>query len=213
MALFNGLSIRSAQTADLPTLSLLLVEGFQLVPPPLKWLSGLVVAGLQTDIRYRLARPSLCQVFVAVDRSGQVVGTVEVQIQQRTVWSGGWGGYLSNLTVDPTFRGVGVASLLIQACEQQVLAWGQNHLLMHVMGENASARRLYLRSGYFIQSRTQWVRLGSGKFEERLLVSRRLAVIPSEEDDRDEWMTGLNLDVDVAGLETMPCGISSSPLQ
>ncbi len=210
MALLTGLSIRSAQIEDVATMATLLVEGFQLVPPPLKWLSGIVVAGLQTDIRYRLARPSLCQAFVAVTGT-RVVGTVEVQIQQRTVWTGGSGGYLSNLTVDPDFRGAGVAALLIQACEQQVLAWGQDQLLLHVMGENASARRLYLRSGYFIQSRTQRVRLISGNFEERLLLHRRLGVIRSEEADREEMMTGLK--VDSAVLATSPCANSRSALQ
>jgi ribosomal protein S18 acetylase RimI-like enzyme len=211
MAFTTEWSIRLAQIADVSTMATLLVEGFQLVPPPLKWLSGLVVAGLQTDIRYRLSRPSLCQAFVAVERGGRVVGTVEVQIQQRTVWAGGGGGYLSNLTVDPAVRGAGVAAALIQACEQQVLAWGQDHLLLHVMGENVSARRLYLRSGYFIQSRTQRVSLLSGNFEERLLLYRRLVVLPSEDGDRDELMTGLNLDVVV--LATMQCGNSSSALQ
>jgi ribosomal protein S18 acetylase RimI-like enzyme len=212
MALRTGLSIRSAQIEDAATMAMLLVEGFQLVPPPLKWLSGIVVAGLQTDIRYRLSRRSLCQAFVAVTGGQRVVGTVEVQIQQPSVWFGGLsGGYLSNLTVEQGFRGSGVAAALIQACEQQVLDWGQDRLLLHVLGENASARRLYLRSGYFIQSRTQRVRLISGNFEERLLLQRRLGVLRSEEVDREEMMTGLT--VDSAAMATIPCANSRSALQ
>ncbi len=212
MAFITGLSIRSAQIEDVSTMATLLVEGFQLVPPPLKWLSSIVVAGLQTDIRYRLSRPSLCQAFVAVTEGKRVVGTVEVQIQQPSVWSGRLGGgYLSNLTVERQFRGSGVATALIQACEQQVLAWGQDHLLLHVIGENTSARRLYLRSGYFIQSRTQRVSIISGNFEERLLLHRRLGVIRSEEADREEMMTGLKQDSAV--MATISCGNSRSALQ
>jgi ribosomal protein S18 acetylase RimI-like enzyme len=172
--------IRSAQAQDVPQIANLLLDGFQLVPPELRWFSGVVGAGLQTDIRARMARSVLCQVFVAVDPTGTVRGTVEVQIQQPSLWRGvaGGSGYLSNLTVAAGYRRSGLATALIKACEEQVITWGKDHLYLHVMGNNASARRLYLRSGYRIQSRTEEINLFSGNLKERLLLHRPLVVPP-----------------------------------
>lgn len=154
----------------------LLLDGFKLVPLGLGLFSGMINAGLQADIRYRMAKPSLYQAFVAISAIEQVVGTVEVQIQQSTSWLGLTGryGYLSNLTVDSRYRRSGLAVALIQACERQVIAWDEEHLLLHVMAENTSARRLYLRSGYRIQSRTQGLFFFAGHREERLLLNRSL---------------------------------------
>lgn len=172
--------IRSAQAQDIVSMAGLLAVGFQLVPPEFRLFSGMVSAGLQSDIRYRMAGPSLWQAFVAVDRMGQVVGTVEVQIQKPNFWLGltGLYGYLSNLTVDVRSRRSGVAAALVQACEQQVVAWGREHIFLHVMGENTSARRLYLRSGYRIHSRKRGRNFSSGRLEEKLLLHRRL-VLPT----------------------------------
>ena len=154
----------------------LLLEGFKLVPLGLGLFSGMMSAGLQADIRYRMAKPSLYQAFVAVNAIEQVVGTVEVQIQQSTSWLGLTGryGYLSNLTVDFRYRRSGLAAALIKACEQQVIDWDEEQMLLHVMAENTSARRLYLRSGYRIQSRRHGLFLFAGKREERLLLNRSL---------------------------------------
>jgi ribosomal protein S18 acetylase RimI-like enzyme len=158
--------VRLAQVQDISQMATLLLEGFQLVPLELRWFSGMMSAGLQTDLRSRLIRPGLGQAFVAVNSMGFVMGTVEVQIQKSNFWLGTTGGvgYLSNLTVADRYRGLGVATALIKTCEDQVLAWGQSHLFLHVMSANIPARRLYLRSGYWIQSRT----------EDRLLLHRRL---------------------------------------
>ncbi len=158
----------------------LLLHGFELVPLGLGLFSGIIHAGLQADIRYRMAKkPSLYQAFVAINAIDQVVGTVEVQIQQSTSWLGPTGryGYLSNLTVDSRYRRSGLAAALIQACEQQVIAWDEEHLLLHVMAENTSARRLYLRSGYRIQARTQGLFFFAGHREERLLLNRSLKAV------------------------------------
>ncbi len=172
--------IRSAQVQDVSQIANLLLDGFELVPPELRWFSGVVSAGLQTDIRARMVRAVFCQVFVAVDPMGTVRGTVEVQIQPPSFWRGGAGGsgYLSNLTVDAGYRRSGLATALIKACEEQVITWGKEHLYLHVMGNNASARRLYLRSGYRIQSRTEEINLFSGDLKQRLLLHRPL-VAPS----------------------------------
>ena len=154
----------------------LLMEGFKLVPLGLGLFSGMMSAGLQADIRYRMAKPSLYQAFVAVNAIEQVVGTVEVQIQQSTSWLGLTGryAYLSNLTVDFRYRRSGLAAALIHACEQQVIAWDEEQILLHVMAENTSARRLYLRSGYRIQSRRHGLFFFAGRWEERLLLNRSL---------------------------------------
>ena len=156
----------------------LLLDGFELVPFGFGLFSGIVHTGLKADIRYRMAKPSLYQAFVAVNAIEQVVGTVEVQIQQSRSWLGPTGryGYLSNLTVDSRYRRSGLAAALIHTCAQQVIAWGEEHLLLHVMAENTSARRLYLRSGYRIQSRNQGLFFFAGHREERLLLKRSLKV-------------------------------------
>jgi len=170
------MAIRSAQAQDVARMATLLLDGFKLVPLKFQMFSGIVHAGLQADIHYRMAKPSLYQAFVAVNAIEQVVGTVEVQIQQSNSWLGLTGryGYLSNLTVDSRYRRSGLAAALLQACAQQVIAWDEEQLLLHVMAENTSARRLYLRSGYQIQSRTQGLFFFTGKRNERLLLNRSL---------------------------------------
>ena len=169
-------SVRRAQAEDIASMATLLIEGFQLVPPPLMALQGMVRAGLQSDLQFRMAQPKQYRAFVAIDAQQQVVGTVELQMQMGLFpWDNGIPyAYLSNLAVDPWVRRSGVAQSLLASCEQQVRSWGEKNVFLHVMAENTSARRLYLQAGYRCQSSGESLNLNNGKVEVRLFLHRRL---------------------------------------
>jgi GNAT superfamily N-acetyltransferase len=79
-----------------------------------------------------------------------VIGTVEISYRQPSLWA--WHQsrqvYLSNLAVREGCRRRGVARLLLEASEQQALAWGFREMYLHVMADNMRARQLYQTMGY-----------------------------------------------------------------
>ena len=63
--------------------------------------------------------------------------------------------YVANLAVLSRYRRRGIARQLLQACEQQALAWGYAHIYLHVEETNAAARALYGSAGYTEISRAK----------------------------------------------------------
>jgi ribosomal protein S18 acetylase RimI-like enzyme len=79
------------------------------------------------------------------------IGTVELTVRASQPWHTRQGTgylYLSNLAVQAEYRCHGVAQQLLQACEQTALDWGFENIYLHVLENNASARRLYRKAGY-----------------------------------------------------------------
>ena len=60
-------------------------------------------------------------------------------------------GYVVTLDVDPTARGQGVATALMQSTEQMAAYAGAKRMRLHVYAGNAAAIRLYARLGYVLQ--------------------------------------------------------------
>ena len=147
-----NITVRSAQLNDVAGMSKVLVQGFNLVP--YAWMNPIARASIQADLKMRMERKSLYQAFVAVDLNGDstsVVGTVEITIQKSNLSCQPISyAYLASLTVAPDYRRLGVAQQLVQVCERQVGLWNQSNLYLHVLAENAAARRLYLQLGYGI---------------------------------------------------------------
>lgn len=81
---------------------------------------------------------------------GYPIATVELTVRSSQPWQARQTGYLylSNLAVQAEYRGHGVAQRLLQACEQMALDWGFENIYLHVLEDNASARRLYRKAGY-----------------------------------------------------------------
>ncbi|MCY7407951.1 MAG: GNAT family N-acetyltransferase [Alkalinema sp. CAN_BIN05] len=175
------ITVRSAQLTDIAGMSKVLVQGFNLVP--YVWMHPIAQAGIQADLKMRMERKSLYQAFVAVDPDlnsnsilGAVVGTVEVTLQkpnrscQPTSYA-----YLASLTVARDYRRLGVAQQLIQACERQVGLWNQSDLYLHVLAENAAARRLYLQLGYGIHRTIRSWNPSLWHVEEQMMLHRHVA--------------------------------------
>lgn len=167
----NGydLAIRSVLPQDLARTAALLSTCFELVPSGMTWALPIVRRGIQEDLKYRLkANQPYYACFVAEiccreTREVQLVGTAEVSLRspawsyfQRSRYP-----YLANLAVSPKYRHQGIAQKLLACCERTVVQWGMQDLYLHVLADNASARRLYLAAGYGIhrieQSWSSWL--------------------------------------------------------
>lgn len=85
-------------------------------------------------------------------QSSRLVGTVEISLKtgspflRRPPFL-----YLSNLAVLAEYRGQGVAQQLLRVCERVALDWGFQDLYLHVLEDNARARRLYSKAGYEVE--------------------------------------------------------------
>lgn len=171
-----SISVRSAQLTDVVGMSKVLVQGFNLVP--YAWMHPIARASIQADLKMRMERKSLYQAFVAVDPNGDsssIVGTVEVTIQKPNLSCQPISyAYLASLTVASDYRRLGVAQQLVQACERQVGLWSQSELYLHVLAENAAARRLYLQLGYGIHRKIRSWNPSLWHFEEQMMLHRHI---------------------------------------
>jgi ribosomal protein S18 acetylase RimI-like enzyme len=165
--------VRSATAEDVAGMAQILVKGFSLVP--WSWMTPIMQAGIQADLQSRMGRMNLYRAFVAVDpdRSGEVLGTVEVTLQKSAFGQPVYP-YLASLTVASGYRRLGIARQLVAACEQQVYLWNRDDLYLHVLADNSSARRLYLRLGYCIHAQMSFLNPSRWAMENRLLLHRHL---------------------------------------
>ncbi|NJN72364.1 MAG: GNAT family N-acetyltransferase [Limnothrix sp. RL_2_0] len=124
-------------------------------------LKGLLVPilrlGVYEDLSHRLRQPKPHHACFAAcfreNRASVVVGTVEVSMRylRTKAIAPVKFPYISNLAVNPDYRRLGVARLLLQRCETQVRYWNYSNLALHVLENNEAAKQLYLRSGYEVQ--------------------------------------------------------------
>ncbi|NJK36420.1 MAG: GNAT family N-acetyltransferase [Oscillatoriales cyanobacterium RM2_1_1] len=125
--------------------------------------------GIHEDLRQRFVAESKCYVCLAAvfqhsaGSSGigsasnpeTLVGTVELGLRSRYPWQTSSAHkylYISNLAVHPQFRNRGIAQELLRQCEQIALNWNFPSIYLHVLEDNAIARRLYRRMGYQIRA-------------------------------------------------------------
>jgi len=60
--------------------------------------------------------------------------------------------YMCNVAVDRVFRKMGVASKLIEACEEEVLKWGRTEIFLRVRENNNAAINMYKKLGYDVEN-------------------------------------------------------------
>ncbi len=154
----DSYQIRSAEVGDLSQLADVLTSSFY---PPLgwqRWFYPVIRLGIYEDLKQRLQTPQRhyrCWAAIATHATqrDQVVGTVEMSCRRYALWMLHQPRqiYLSNLAVQVEYRRQGVARRLLEASERQALAWGFREVYLHVMADNAQARRLYQRMGYQVQ--------------------------------------------------------------
>jgi ribosomal protein S18 acetylase RimI-like enzyme len=163
-------SIRPARLADAAELADVLASSFYSRQGWGRWLYPLLRLGIHEDVKSRLrsrGEDYVCFIAVAVPASAgpavasaspRLLGTAEISLRPSLPtglpWSVAWPmmrsrqPYISNLAVRPDCRRQGIAGQLLAACEQTARMWRCQTLYLHVMDDNAAARRLYSRGGY-----------------------------------------------------------------
>ncbi len=152
----SGLVIRVAQPGDLTELVEVLSNSFYPQKGIGRWFFPILRMGMYEDLRQRLKSTSsgdyVC--LVAISSPGQsyasIVGTVEVALRSNYPLPirSSFYPYLSNLAVQREYRRQGVAQRLLRTCEEIVVERGFHDLYLHVLEDNHSAKRLYLKAGY-----------------------------------------------------------------
>jgi ribosomal protein S18 acetylase RimI-like enzyme len=90
------------------------------------------------------------EAHLVAERDGQVLGYL--RLQDKYPFPEGAGVLAINgLAVDQSARGQGIASVLLQAAEDEARRRGARKLSLHVHATNAPARRLYERHGYTLE--------------------------------------------------------------
>lgn len=145
------------------------------------WFTPLLQMGIFHDLqsRYNIHRSPYTHLIGAQilhGTSSELIGTVEVSLKPLSPWSpfAPAVAYISNLAVAPPYRCQGVGKQLLLACEPIVRQWGHDHLYLHVLDDNTSARCLYTKVDYQLTDPN--VHRGSLIFAQpkRLLLSKSL---------------------------------------
>lgn len=146
--------LRRAKEKDLKGLAHLLTESFH--PPKgwLKWLFPLLRLSIYEDLRHRHRQLQDYYSCFLLATGDQLMGTVELSVRAVFPWLQieKPTPYIANLAVKPYYRRQGVARQLLEQCEKTAKKWGFNHITLHVLENNFSARQLYFSSGYRLHS-------------------------------------------------------------
>jgi ribosomal protein S18 acetylase RimI-like enzyme len=170
--------IKTAQSCDLSQAAAVITESFHPAGDWSSWFSPLLRLAIQQDLRMRVEDCSqhyICLVGMTptCQYQQQLVGVIEVALRCLDAWQDSRFAYISNLAVRPDYRRQGLAQQLLLACEQQVKVWGLPELYLHVLENNHSARSLYGKLGYRLQtSDTFWLGMLLGQ-PRRLLLHKR----------------------------------------
>lgn len=153
--------IRPARLQDVERLTDVLTTSFYDCSGWRYWVYPFIRLGIQEDLKQRLKAQSpryACLMAMssagvapiadaAIDDSA-IAGTVEASLRQPWPWQGDRHVYVSNLAVGQGFRRQGIASALLQSCEQLAQQWRIYELRLHVMEDNLAAQALYRKAGF-----------------------------------------------------------------
>ncbi|NES99335.1 MAG: GNAT family N-acetyltransferase [Sphaerospermopsis sp. SIO1G2] len=150
--------IRTATSADLPSIAQIIAESFHSQTGLWGWAFPLFRLGIFEDLRYRFTTTKPDQIFlVAVDTSkgggNKILATVEMSVRLSDSWVNirKCFPYLSNLAVHPMYRRYGLGSSLLIRCEQVCKDWDFEDLYLHVLDNNHQAKQLYFKMGYQVE--------------------------------------------------------------
>jgi ribosomal protein S18 acetylase RimI-like enzyme len=152
-AVASSPTIRLAQMQDVDQLAAVLATGFYDVGGWQQLLCPFIRLGIQADLSQRIKAQSpryacLAAVFPESCGPTAIAATVEAALRQPWPWNGDRHLYISNLAVDHRFRRQGIATQLLQSCEQLARDWRVSDLRLHVMEDNQAARALYSKAGF-----------------------------------------------------------------
>ncbi|HZG39497.1 MAG TPA: GNAT family N-acetyltransferase [Nodosilinea sp.] len=160
--------IRSARLQDVERLTDVLTTSFYDCSGWRYWVYPFIRLGIQEDLKQRLKAQSpryACLAAMSLppgpavagepaasvassSSAGAIAGTIEAALRQPWPWQGDRHVYISNLAVGEGFRRQGVASALLQSCEQLAQQWRVYELRLHVMEDNLAAQALYRKAGF-----------------------------------------------------------------
>jgi ribosomal protein S18 acetylase RimI-like enzyme len=173
--------IRPARLHDIERLSDVLTGSFYDGTGWRQWVSPLLRLGIQEDLKQRLkAQSTRYACFAAVpnpadpDTPAAIAGTVEASLRQPWPWQGDRYIYISNLAVAQGCRRRGIATALLQSCEQLAQRWQVCELHLHVMEDNLAAQTLYHKAGFRIAQTEETPASWIGIQARRLLLRKTL---------------------------------------
>jgi ribosomal protein S18 acetylase RimI-like enzyme len=161
------------------------------------WAYPLVKIGIQEDLKQRIQSQKphyLC--LTAVDSETQsssatevtlssqnspqtnfIAGTLELSERQSWPWQplSSKYIYLSNLAVRADLRRRGIALALLKYAERMALTWQFHDMYLHVMEDNAQARKLYRKVGFSLLQTEETPYSWLGLQSRRLLLHKSLA--------------------------------------
>ncbi|PSR16598.1 N-acetyltransferase [filamentous cyanobacterium CCP3] len=148
--------IRPARLQDVERLTDLLTTSFYDCSGWRYWVYPFIRLGIQEDLKQRLkAQSPRYACLMAMSSAGAtpldeaaIAGTIEASLRQPWPWQGDRHIYISNLAVGQSFRRQGIASALLQSCEQLAQQWRIYELRLHVMEDNLAAQALYGKAGF-----------------------------------------------------------------
>jgi ribosomal protein S18 acetylase RimI-like enzyme len=179
----GGIRVRRASLTDLPALANLLTDSFHPSGPGLGWLSPVLQIGIYQDLRGRVLAKTPHYACLVAEKGWRVapsqvfVGTVEVALRATFPWQPRTHQYpyISNLAVERRYRRQGVGQQLLLTCERVVRDWGFSDLYLHVLENNLTARHLYRKAGYQLQTvEPDWIQWLVGR-PRRLLLRKQLS--------------------------------------
>ena len=180
----SQLLIRQIETQDLNDLCELLANSFHPPQGLMTLVYPLLKLGIYEDLRSRLHSPSpyyLCLVAQmsmaeSVSPSRPISGTVEMTLRSyASSHHSTKHPYIANLAVRRGDRRQGIASHLLNHCEQTARAWGFQEIYLHVLETNYQAKQLYFNCGYHLY-RTEYDYLNTWFHRpQRLLLRKKIS--------------------------------------
>ncbi|MGB3203011.1 MAG: GNAT family N-acetyltransferase, partial [Nodosilinea sp.] len=149
--------IRPARVQDIERLTDVLTASFYDCSGWRYWVYPFIRIGIQEDLKQRLKAQSpryACLMAMAPAKvapesyDAAIAGTIEASVRQPWPWQGDRHIYISNLAVGQDWRRQGIASALLQSCEQLAQQWRIYELRLHVMEDNVAAQALYRKAGF-----------------------------------------------------------------
>ena len=156
--------IRYANDKDIDQIADTIVSSFYRYSGIFSGLQVLLRFTISEDLRHRLNhKPPLhkCLVTTTIEQNKSlIIGTVEISLRTSLWAPTPQYPYISNLAVRENYRRQGLASNLLQKCEQIAFGWGYDQIQLHVLEQNKIALQLYLGHGYqIIKREPQWLNL------------------------------------------------------
>jgi GNAT superfamily N-acetyltransferase len=152
-----GLTIRLALPAEYRAIGDLTVRAYLTVGDPL--LGSPTYTGYEHELRDVAGRAKTCQVLVAIDRDGNILGTVTYVPGPGTPWSEsereGEAGFRA-LAVDPSARGRGVGRALAWACVERAVAAGRRGVAIYTRPAMTAAHQMYTSMGFVREQSRDW---------------------------------------------------------